>query len=34
LFNDPVTKSNNAASNKRMLWNNNLDLTWKDLCLA
>jgi len=33
-FNDAVTKSNNATSNKSMVWNNNLNLTWKDLCVA
>jgi hypothetical protein len=33
-FNDTVTISNNATSNKPMVWNNNLNLTWKDLCLV
>jgi hypothetical protein len=34
FFNDAVTKSDNAASNKWMLWNNNLDVTWKYRCMA
>jgi hypothetical protein len=34
LFNEAVSKSDNATSNKHMLWNNNLDLTWKELCMA